>query len=114
MFSLNLIDFFKEKRKKLLDTSNKVNPNIEQPKEPNIEIVIENATNIFENEQEIIRQGGKEFLENGIVDSLEDGIITCATMIRGLKYRRTEKDDDGNIKIILRDISLDNTHPKSL
>ncbi len=111
---MNLIDFLKGKKKQLLDANKNATTIVEEPKEPTIEIVIENATNMFENEPEIIMNGGKEFLENKLVDSLEEGIITCATLIRGLRYRRTEKDDEGNIKIILQDISLNNNQPKSL
>lgn len=111
---MSLIDFLKGKKKQLLDANDKITPNIEEQKEPNIEIIIENATNQFENELEIIRNGAKELLENGNVDSLEEGIIVFATLIRGLRYRRTEKDEEGNIFIILKDISLDNNPPKTL
>ena len=111
---MNLLDFLKGKRKQLLAASNIDMPNIKDSKEPTIEIIIEDSTNIFENEQQIILNGAKEFLKNGNVDSLEEGIIVFATMIRGLKYRTTEKDDEGNIKIILKDITLDNTSSKVL
>lgn len=111
---MNLIDLLKGKKRELLDANKNVTPTVEEVKEPKIEVVIEDATNIFKNEEEILLKSGKEFLENGLVDSLEDGIITCATMLRGLRYRRTEKDDDGNTKIIFKDISLNNDQPKSL
>ena len=110
---MNLIDFLKNKRKQLLDASKNVTPTTNEPKEPNIEIIIEDDTSIFANEPEIILKSAKEFLEIGSVSSLEEGVIICATMIRGLKYRRTERDEFGNIKIFLKDIALDN-NPKVL
>lgn len=66
----------------------------------NITIIIENNDNLFEGEEEIIKRGGKTYLESGIVSNLEEGCLLMATEIRGLKYKRTENDEDGNMKII--------------
>ena len=75
MIILNLIELLKGKKKQLLDDNKKVTPTVEEVKEPKIEIVIENATNIFKNEEEIILKSAKQFLEIGSVNSLEEGVI---------------------------------------
>lgn len=104
---MNLLGYLKETRKQLT-------PIVEKPKEPTIEIVIENDTDFYENEKEVILNGGKGFFEHGNAASLEEGIITFATMIRGLKYQRTEKDDQGNIKVILKNMAIDYSLSKAL
>lgn len=110
---MNLLNYLKNKKAQLIKA--KEEPLTAQNDEiNNIEIVIENNNGLFENEQEIIRKGAQTFLENGAVDNIEDGIIVFATMIRGLKYKTIEKDENGNIKIILKDISLDNSINKKL
>lgn len=88
------------------------NNNINQ--EDNIEIIIENDNNLFENEIEIIKNGALGLLENGYVDNLEEGIIVFATMIRGLKYKEKQKEENGKIKIILSDLKTENVLTKKL
>ncbi len=111
---MNIVDYLKSKRFQLLETRKRVEKVSTKPEEPHIEIVIENNSELFENEHDIILKGAKGFLDNGIVDSLEEGAITFATMIRGLRYLRTEIDEDGTIKIYLRDNALENNRPKTL
>jgi len=74
----------------------------------NIEIIIENYNNLFENEHEIIKNGALVLLENGSVDNLEEGIIVFATIIRGLKYKKTQKEENGKTKIVLSDLKPEN------
>jgi len=109
---MNLLNFLKSKRKKLLEVNDKVKGNNELTN--NIEIIIEDNNNLFENEIEIIKQGAISLLENGNVDTIEEGIKIFATMFRGLTYKNTEKDENGNIKIILKDIKLEDSITKKL
>lgn len=65
-----------------------------------------NNNNLFENEIEIIKKGALELVKNKNAETIEEGIIVFATMFRGLSYDKTEKDENGNIKIILKDIEI--------
>jgi len=106
---MNLLKYLKLKKSQLLETKNS-NTNSEN----NISIIIENSNNLFENEEEIIMEGAKTFFESGEVKSIEEGIIVCAVIIRGLKFIKTEKDENGNIKIILKDNSHEKAKTKKL
>jgi len=110
--NMSLLNFLKRKKKQLLEMNDKVKSNVELSN--NIEIIIEDNNNLFENEIELIKQGAINLFENGNVDSIEEGIKIFAVMFRGLKYKRTEKDENGNIKIILKDIKLENSITKKL
>lgn len=81
---------------------------LQESSSPKIDIIIESSNNLYENEQEMILAGARVLLENRRVDNFEDGIITFATMFRGLRYKGIEKDDDGSVKILLSDMSLEN------
>lgn len=109
---MSLLNFLKRKKKQLLETNDKVKSNVELSN--NIEIIIEDNNNLFENEIELIKQGAINLLKNGNVDSIEEGIKIFACMFRGLKYKKTEKDEQGNIKIILKDIKLEDSITKKL
>lgn len=115
---MSFIDFLKNTKKQLLNLQESVEeePIVETPKIP--EIVIENHHSIFDNEEEseeeIILKGAQITLEEKRVDSLEEGIKVFATIFRGLKYRRTETDENGNTKIIFADVDLEDTPQKSL
>lgn len=74
----------------------------EEPK-IDIQILSESEIPVFENEEETIRQGAQVFLENERARDLEEAIILFATMIRGLKYKRTEQTEEGNKKVILEE-----------
>jgi len=78
----------------------------------NIEIIIENCQNLFENEHKIIKDGAYVILENGYVKNYEEAIIIFATMIRGLNFKEIQKEEDGKTKIILSDINLEKTLTK--
>ena len=108
---INLINKLKSKKAQLLDEKQLITQNGDIN---NIEIVIEHHNDCFENEEEIIREGAQTLLENGNVENFEDGIIVFATIIRGLKYKKTEKDENGHVKIILKDINLENSITKKL
>lgn len=111
---MKLIDYLKAIKNLLLNIQDK--PELEETvKEEAIpEIIIKNSCNLFSKEEEIILKGGQMFLRDKRVDNLEEGIITFATLIRGLKYRRTDIDELGNKKIILEDIILEDTPTKTL
>lgn len=102
MTLLEKLKIFKEQLKSSKEIDKKINEiNIN-----NIEIIIEKNNNLFENEIEIIRTGALELVQNKNAESIEEGIIVFATMFRGLSYDKTEKDENGNIKIILKDIEI--------
>lgn len=109
---MNLLNILKRKKKQLLEINDKVKGNNELTN--NIEIIIQDNNNLFENEEELIKQGAINLLENGNVDSIEEGIKIFAVMFRGLTYKNTEKDKNGNIKIILKDIKLEDYITKKL
>lgn len=104
MINLNLLNYLKKKRSQL-SCIEQSNDNIKTYNMDNIEIVIENNHHLVENEDEILKQGALLLLDSGKVDSVEEGIIACATMLRGLKYRKTDRDENGKVKIILRDVA---------
>lgn len=107
---MNLINLLKKKKDELLEANQKLE---EVPQEPSIEIVIENHHSEFSNEEEIIKKGARDLLATKAVESLEEGIIVFASIFRGLRYKETIKDDDGNIKIYLKDLTIEN-RPKTL
>ena len=88
---VNLLNYLKKKKNELLNAKQSNDTNIKTYNADSIEIIIENYNNLFENEHEIIKKGALTLLENGTVDNFEEGIITFATMIRGLKYKKTQK-----------------------
>ena len=71
----------------------------------NIEIVIENNNNLFEDEENAILFGALELYKNGNADSIEEGIQVFASIFRGLTYVET-KYEDGKTKIIFKDIEF--------
>lgn len=104
---MTLINWLRKAKEELLKTNiviNETKEEIIKINESDIQIVIEDYKNLFENEIEIIKNGALILLENGDVDNLEEGIIVFATMFRGLKYKNTEKEENGKTKIILRDV----------
>lgn len=117
VINMNLLSYLKKIKYQLLCKKNTINDKADSNNtnnEDNMEIIIENYNNLFENEYEIIRNGALVLLENGNVANLEEGIIVFATMIRGLKYKKTEKEEDGNVKIILLDIEPEKSITKKL
>lgn len=111
---MNLLNYLKKIKSQLLNAKEPNNKNMETDNMDNVEIIIENYNNLFENEHEIIKKEALTLLENGNVDSIEEGIIVFATMIRGLKHKKTEKEENGKVKIILRDIELEKCMTKKL
>lgn len=111
---MNVLEYLKFLKDQLFGVNKSSSETIEQPQEPRIEIIIENSSGQFENEEEIIMQGGRELFANGFATSLEDGAITIATMMRGLRYLGKEPQEDGSIKLLFRDNALTNDKPKIL
>lgn len=111
---MNFIEYLKNIKNQLLNIQEPVEKDEvkETPQVP--EIVIENHHSLFTGEEEIITKGAQMMLDEKRVDNLEEGIIVFATLIRGLKYKRTDIDEEGNKKIILADITLEDTPTKSL
>lgn len=109
---MGLLNILKRKKKQLLEINDRVKTNTELSN--NIKIIIEDNNNLFEDEEELIKQGAINLFENGNVESLEEGIKIFAVMFRGLKYKKTEKDQNGNIRIILKDIKLEDSITKHL
>ena len=102
---MGLIDKLKNRKKKLLE--------LEQPKQEvqpvyDVDVIIENHHNIdtFKNEIEDIKSAALQLLELKKVDSFEEGIAFVAVNFRGLKYKRTIKDENGKITVILKDIDF--------
>lgn len=120
VININLLDYLKEIKVQLQRSKQNISENPKQDSfskntdEDNFEIIIENNHNLYDNEQEIIKKGAHDFLENGNINSFEEGIITFAIMIRGLRYKKTEKDENGHIKIILEDVKLEHLSQKKL
>ena len=102
MTLLEKLKIFKEQ----LKSSKEIDKKVHEININNIEIIIENNNNLFKNEIEIIKTGALELVQNKYAESIEEGIIVFATMFRGLSYDKTEKDGNGNIKIILKDIEI--------
>ena len=102
MTLLEKLKIFKEQ----LKSSKEIDKKVHEININNIEIIIENNNNLFKNEIEIIKTGALELVQNKNAESIEEGIIVFATMFRGLSYDKTEKDENGNIKIILKDIEI--------
>lgn len=71
----------------------------------NIEIVIENNNNLFEDEENAILFGALELYKNGNADSIEEAIKVFASIFRGLTYVDT-KLENGKTKIIFKDIEF--------
>jgi len=111
---MNIINYLKKIKVKLLNEKVQNDNIFKDYNVDNIEIIIENYNNMFGNEHEIIKNGAITLLESAYVDNIEEGIIVFATMIRGLKYNRTEKDNTGRVKIILQDIKLEKTMTKKI
>lgn len=107
MIKVNLLDFLKRKKQKLLEVKGQESTKSKE-NEVNIGIIILNHNEEFANEEELIMQNAKALLENGFADSLQDGIISSATMFRGLKYKGIEE-ENGIIKIILEDTAVKKT-----
>lgn len=116
---MKLIDLLKNKRNKVLQLeeqakdNEKTNIGNNKTNTDNIKIIIENSCGAFDNEEEIIKEGAIKFLELGRANDMEDAIITAATMIRGLKYARTEKDENGNIVIVFKDMILGDSNVRN-
>ena len=97
---MGLIEMLKNKKEKVVELNNK-------SKMDNIKIVIENSCGAFKNEEELIKESALKFYEFGQADSYENAIIQAATIIRGLQYKETTKDENGNLVITFKDIVLD-------
>ena len=69
---MGLLNILKRKKKQLLEINDRVKTNTELSN--NIKIIIEDNTNLFEDEEELIKQGAINLFENGNVESLEEGI----------------------------------------
>jgi len=95
-------------RKRILEQ--KRNQEEEKTKIDNIEIIIENDCNLFENEKEIIIENALLLLENGVVKTIEEGVIIFAVMFRGLRHKKVDKDEYGKTIITL----LDESNKKTL
>lgn len=104
---MSFLNFLKLKKQELEKIDNKIDMS-------NINISILNNSNLFENEENIIKDGALVFLENKMADDDEDAIITFATMIRGLKYIRTDIDENGNKTIVLEDRCISNNNKNVL
>ena len=111
---MNVINYLKKIKFKLLNGKNQESVSVINYNVDDIEIIIENYNDLFENEYEIIKNGAITLLENKYVDNIEEGIIVFATKIRGLKYNKTEKENNGKVKIILRDIKLEKSMIKKI
>lgn len=68
----------------------------------NVNIIIENDIKLFNNEKEIIKKAATELYNLKKVDSIEDGIIFVGVILRGLRYKRKEENND-TINIIFED-----------
>lgn len=106
---MNLLSYLKNIKFQLINKKKQNNENITDYNKDNIEVIIENGNELFENECEIIKNGASTLLKVGNVDNLEEGIIVFATIIRGLKYKETIEDQNGNLKIILCDFKPEKT-----
>jgi hypothetical protein len=69
---MGLLNILKRKKKQLLEINDRVKTNTELSN--NIKIIIEDNNNLFEDEEELIKQGAINLFENGNVESLEEGI----------------------------------------
>lgn len=103
---MKLIDFLKNKRKKLVEASVNEKSTIKKADLSKIKIVIENHHEVVENEVEKIKEAGEEFYEKGQFDNIEEAIVFFATMFDGLSYKGIEKDENGNTIIKFRDVDL--------
>lgn len=97
---MSLLDKIRKEIKKESEKNQKLNTD-------NIEIVIENNNNLFEDEENAILIGGLELFKNKNADTLEEGIQVFASIFRGLTYVET-KYEDGKTKIIFKDIEFKN------
>lgn len=70
----------------------------------NVNIIIENDIKLFNNEKEVIKKAATELYNLKKVDSIEDGIIFVGVILRGLRYKRKEDNND-TINIIFEDRS---------
>ena len=86
--------------KSLFQKPKKLNNELNSNTESEIEIIIENHSHFFQNEETLIKENAKIWLESGHVDSYEEGIIVFATMVRGLKYIRTDIQDGRKIVLL--------------
>ncbi len=68
----------------------------------NVNIIIENDIKLFNNEKEIIKKAATELYNLKKVDSIEDGIIFVGVILRGLRYKRKEENND-TINIFFED-----------
>lgn len=98
---MNLKHLFKKSTKPPIATPSQSSLISETP--DNIEIIIENQSPYFKNEEGKIRKNAKILFEGGDVDSYEEGVIVFATMIRGLEYVRTDIGEDGKKTIIFKE-----------
>ena len=95
---MGLVDLLKNKRNKIVELQKQSN------EMDNITIIIENG-GAFPNEEEIIKEAASKFYEMKNVDTYEEAIIKAATIIRGLQYKETTKDENGNLVITFRDLT---------
>lgn len=104
---MGLVDLLKSKRNKVVELNNQSNKEIKPQSNEmdNITIIIENSNGAFENEEDIIKEAAVRFYEVGQADSYENAIIQAATIIRGLQYKETTKDENGNLVITFRDLT---------
>lgn len=105
---MGIIDLLKNKRKDALRIKE-----IEENKTnsmDNIKIEIKNGNGLFDDEPKQIKEAAKVFYQSGKSGTFEDAIINAGTIIRGLKFDGTTKDENGNVVIIFRDINTKTMH----
>jgi hypothetical protein len=98
------LKFLSQKSTKLYNKT-QINDSLISKNSDHIEIIIENQSPYFKNEEEKIREGARIWLESGHVESFEEGIVVFATMVRGLKYVRTDVDKSGYKTVIFRELT---------
>lgn len=103
---MNLKEILMRRKKQLLEMRQLAVENSKKSDIDNIEIIIKCSNGMYENESCVIKESASALLETGKFSNIEEAIIFFATEIRGLKFKGTEIDENGKIKIILEDISL--------
>ncbi len=89
-------DFFKrikvEEQKDTQDTADS---------DKKVEIHITKSSSMFTNEEEKIMLGAKQLMETGIFKNLEDAIVEVAVNLRGLRFKKIEKTENGKSIVML-------------
>ena len=104
MLTINRLgELFKKIKGNSNESKVKENTNIEKTDNIHIRIQIDGDTGLFKDEKQKIIERAKQLLELGKCDDMVDAIITCATLLRGLKFRKVKNDGKGEIIIVLKD-----------